>query len=182
MVTRKPNIILRLLRGLSLLTLISGVLVIAEEILFLKNAHQINAEVALVKSDYASGDRVLNLILRYSDKNQKLYTTQLEHRSESFNVAMGETVVILFNPEDPADIRINEGFNAWLPGGKTAALGFFAFNILGFFTKRRRPKREIKSEPPMHAMKTRPKHLKSPETAEDHAREQSYKPVVTRLR
>ena len=101
---------------------------------FSASAHATKAVVVSVKRHRTSSDSGLRYTFfptfRYTDAAGAERVAQVRIGSDGYNYPVGSEVPILFDPEDPEDVRVAEGSDIWMMGVIATILGV-AFVGLG---------------------------------------------------
>lgn len=156
---------------------------------FMDNALPATGTVVSVDTDYSSDSVTYKPTIRYLDYLGSKQRGETFMSSSSYNFRVGSKVDIMYDLRDPASLRMNTWFATWGFGivfMAASAIPFIVALLIGIFGKAKTgPEPVVKSSRAKTASVDRDDddgyvHLKSNESAEDHAREENYTPTVRR--
>ncbi|MEE9454555.1 MAG: DUF3592 domain-containing protein [Paracoccaceae bacterium] len=190
----------RVLGVLGFIFLLAGAGLMVNSFIFKSNALEVTGTVVAVGKNYSDeGGVTYQPTFRFLDAEGNKHRAQTSLSSSRYNYKIGERVDILYDQRDPSNIRVDSWFSVWGFAAIFAVfLGVFGASFL-FVTKLLKRKvsrgmaelkysyeRQSFGREVEHAKEnlkeSRKDRLVSMETAEDHAREENYRPTVRRSR
>lgn len=88
--------------------------------------------VEVVRHRDSEGDDVYSPVVEYTLPSGRTARFEENLRSSPPSHRVGDSVEVLYNPEDPNEARINSTFNVWFGPGLLLSLGM-CFSSVAFF-------------------------------------------------
>ncbi len=147
---------------------------------FNETAVEVLGTVISVEVNHSDDSTTYKPTFRFLDVQGRKYTVQTYISSSSYDYNVGQKVSILYDPNDPSNIRINSWFSIWGMGLILFVIGAVVLIIARANKGRKRIKSTIPAQDNTPQKTARQRRLVSMESPEDHAREAEYAPTVRR--